>query len=76
MTDDEHKWLQGLFNGWFAHDKKLDALLQGQAAAMVELEAVQAGVAALVAAGVSPVQLAPLSEAVARLSAHLGVGTA
>jgi N-acetylmuramoyl-L-alanine amidase len=27
LTPDEHKWLQGLFNGWFPHDRKLDAIL-------------------------------------------------
>lgn len=27
LTPDEHKWLEGLFYGWFRHDDKLDEIL-------------------------------------------------
>jgi hypothetical protein len=33
MTPEERGWLQGVWQGWFAHDKKLDAILAGVAAA-------------------------------------------
>jgi len=76
MTPEEHGWLQGLFNGWFIQQNELQALQAGQAAAKTELDQLQAAVAAVQAAGVPPATIQPVLDSLARLSAHLGVGTA
>jgi len=41
MTADEHRWLEGLFNGWFQQQNELQALLAGQKALAAAVAAVQ-----------------------------------
>lgn len=76
MTPEEHGWLQDLYNGWFTQQTELLALQAGQAAAKTELDSLTASVAALQAAGVPPATLQPVLDSIAKLGAHLGVGTA
>lgn len=76
IVQDLQSKVDQLFTGWFTQQNELQQLAAWQATAKAELDQIAAAAAALEADGVPPATLQPVLDSLAKLSAHLGVGTA